>query len=638
MNVTFVDLVIEECAFDGTDGSQAVVDVEACHSQETYGLVALHRVVFRKNSLIAASGVRMPSSSCSELEIMEVEITENVCSGEACGVHLGKTNRLENCVAFGNRMAATSGQQSSLLYGVASSNTTIRGFTVRGNKLTVIRIQDSSLSVSKTVFSRNSLDSRIADGMKSPCFHLVKSSAQIEDSVIFETEGFRGAAIFAEKTNVSVLNSSFINNVGSKEGGCVYLIHSRANFKHTNAANSSAGELGGFIYSWNSTVKLEGTSALTNSARARGGFAYIEQSNATLKHTNATSNSAGNLGGFMFAKNSKLKMEDTSALKNNAEARGGFAHIEQSNVTLQQTNATSNSAGDIGGFMFAKSSRLKLEDINALKNSAEARGGFAHIEQSNVTLQHTNATSNSAGDLGGFMFVWNSRMKMEDTSALKNSAQTRGGFAYIEQSNVTLQYTNATSNGAGDDGGFMYAWKSKVTAEHTTAVNSKSKHGSFVRAWYSSLDIAQSQFFGSSAEISGGFAAVSENSSLLIVDSAIERAKSKNGGAIWLQESHLVAHNLSILHCEADESGGGVYGFASSTVLCSDCKLNSNSAKEGQGGVIFLDADFEQNLALQLVQSHIENNVARMGGMHSCCTYSFLTICIPRWTLLRLQQ
>ena len=44
--------------------------------------------------------------------------------------------------------------------------------------------------------------------------------------------------------------------------------------------------------------------------------------------------------------------------------------------------------------------------------------------------------------------------------------------------------------------------------------------------------------------------------------------------------------------------------------------IDNNSANRGNGGAVFFDAHSEQNLALQLVQSHVENNVAKMGGRH----------------------
>ncbi len=182
INVTFANLVIEKCTFDGADGVQAVIDVAECHSENAYGIVALHSVIFRENSLIAASGLRMSSSSCYEVEMIEVEISENVCSGEACGVHLARKNRLENCVAHGNRIAKTNEQQSSLLHGKISSNTSIKGFTANENDLTIIKLQEASLTMMNASFRQNHLSTRITEATRTHYIHLEDSVAEFKNT------------------------------------------------------------------------------------------------------------------------------------------------------------------------------------------------------------------------------------------------------------------------------------------------------------------------------------------------------------------------------------------------------------------------------------------------------------------------
>ena len=791
MNVTFVDLIIEECAFDGTDGSHAVIDVETCHSQETYSLIALHRVVFRKNELIAASGLRMPSGFCFELEMVGVEIAENVCSGEACGVHLGKQNRLEDCVAVGNKMAKNKEQQSSLLFGAASSNTTIRGFAVRRNNVTVIRSQEGYLAVSNASFERNFLGTRIVEATKNHCFHLVKSSVQMEECAFVANEGFGGVAIFAKESKISVSGSIFNKNVGFDNGTCVYVEDSEAKFMHTISNANSAQGNGGFMMVFNSTVKLDATKASNNSAQEHGGFMRADDSNVMLDRTNATANSAQEFGGFMLTVSSTVKLQETTAANNSAQKYGGFLcavnstvklngteaagnnatqrggfmltldsiveledtnatansaqehggfmrayssnvmldrtnavgnnakkdggfismknstlklngteaagnnatwggfiAVEESNATLKHTNVTANIATQRGGFMLTLDSAVELEDTNATANSAQEHGGFMRADDSNVMLDRTNAVGNSAQD-GGFISMWSSTVKLQETIAANNSAQEyggfisigkstvkldgtkaannnakRGGFMQVEKSNVSLESTNATSNSAQDSGGFVltqsstvkldetkaannsakrggfvravesnfilkytkaadnsatfggfiYTTNSTAKMEHASAVNCSSKTGGFVWAWNSTLSISQSQFALSVARSYGGFAAAFKGSSILINKSTVEQGRSENGGFIRLKKSHLVARNLSILHCEAGENGGGVMGSAASTFLCTDCTFRNNSAKHGNGGAVFFDAHSDQTLPLQLVRNHVEENTADLGG------------------------
>ena len=238
-----------------------------------------------------------------------------------------------------------------------------------------------------------------------------------------------------------------------------------------------------------------------------------------------------------------------------------------------------------------------------------------HLVRSSAQVRECSFRANE-GVRGTAIFARESTVSVLESGFDDNVGLEDGSCVYAENSEVVLEDTNAIGNQADGRGGVMYAANSTVIVKHTTAVNSSSKRGGFLFAWNSTLNILQSQFISSVANVYGGFAAASKGSLIFIVDSAVERAKSKNGGAIWLKESHLVARNLSILYGQADESGGGVYGFASSTIFCSDCKLYNNSAKGGNGGAIFFDTDLEYSLALQLVKCHIEKNVANLGGRH----------------------
>ena len=503
----------------------------------------------------------MSPSSCSDLEMVGVEIIDNQCSSDGCGAFLGKKSNLEDCTASDNRGVKFSTRPSSLVYAPASSTTTIQRFAASRNELTVVRVQDGVLSLSNASFSQNSPHKNNDEETKTSCIHSVNSSAEIDKCSFTANEGFNGSAVIAEKPNISVSGSFFWNNFGSLGGGCVY------------ASKSS--------------VTLENTKATNNSAKYDGGFMYAEKSNVTLENTKATSNSAVRYGGFMYARDSNVTLENIKAANNSAEYGGGFMFADNSTVTLENTNATNNSAKDDGGFMFA--------------------------QYSNVKLENTNATNNSAGYGGGFMFAQYSNVKLENTKATNNSAKSDGGFMFAQYSNVTLENTKATSNSAGYGGGFMFAQYSNVTLENTKATSNSAESGGSVYGRNLALRIFHSHFYWSKAKLSGGFAAL-EKSSIFMSDSEIVHGRAKNGGAIWLKRSNMATRNLSILHCRADNDGGGVMSLVNSTFLCVGCTFENNSAERGNGGAVFFDSHPERTLALQIVKSRIENNVAELGG------------------------
>ena len=165
------------------------------------------------------------------------------------------------------------------------------------------------------------------------------------------------------------------------------------------------------------------------------------------------------------------------------------------------------------------------------------------------------------------------------------------------------------------------------------ATNGSSKYGGLIFARNSTQRVAQAQWYSSMSTAAGGFAAATDGSLIFINDSTLVRGKSKDGGAIWLKNSRLAARNLSIAHCEADD-GGGVMGIDFSTFLCADCALHNNTAKERNGGGVFIDVDREQTLTLQFIRSTFTNNVAKLGGKRFFRVDKTILIITCRWTRL----
>ena len=629
--------MVEGCTFKDTKETQSVIEVSECRDRDAPGLVILRSVAFWNNRLVGASGLRMSASSCSDLEMTDVQISKNECSNDGCGVFLGKRSNLDNCTVSGNKVVESDEQMSSLLFAPASSTTMIQGFAAFENHLAVVRVRDGVLYLSNSSFNQNSLNKEKAEETKTSCIHSVTSSVKISKCSFTANEGYKGSAFRAEKSNTTVFGTVFQNNKGSNDGGCIYAKNSNVSLENTIAIDNMAEKNGGFMYVLDSTAKLKNTAA-TDSSAELGGFMFAVKSTVELEKTTATNSSAAH-GGFMHMDNSHATLENTAATNSSAEL-GGFIFAVKSTVELEKTTARNSSAtfsggsmlpwkiavhsyigghlivgftgkGSSGGFMFAVHSTVKLKKTTAINSSAEL-GGFIYAEVSTVKLEKTTAR-NSSAKYGGFMCAEDSTVTLEDTAARNSSALVDGGFICARFLDVKLESISAVNSSALVDGGFIYAVKSTVKLEDTAAMNSSAGSGGSVYVLSSKLRISQSCFSWSKSEVSGGFA-VAENSSLVINDSELAQGSSKKGGAIWMKKTNFTAHNLSVNHCQAHNDGGGVMGIASSTFLCSDCTFENNSAKKGDGGAIFFDSNRKQRLSLQLVGSRIESNTANLGG------------------------
>ena len=812
-SVTLANIVIENCAFDSESAPQSVIEVATCGSRRISGIVALHHVAFQKNRLLAATGLRIAEPSCSELKMVAVEISDNVCSSDACGVLFAAKNRLVNCSVSGNEVVDIEDQHPSLLSAPPSSETVVDGLAAEDNGLTVFHVRGGDLKLSHASFRRNSLGVDSARTANSSCLHLIESVADVDNCSFTGNGGNRGSTVYAKNSTVAISRCLFAENGAARAGGCIHGEESTVTVVRTNATNNGAdrggflsaldtviwltqvqavnnsarsnggcvwlrdsaarltrinitgsdADLGGCLYLLNTTVTSRGMQATGNSAKSNGGcigargstltmrqtegknntadfggFLFVRETTVALERTTLSDNRADEQGGSICSKNSTirmhrtytndnsaisgggihaedstLKLDQTNARRNSAQRAGGFINIIHSHLELTVTNATGNSVGRVGGFLYAEFTTVKMEWTNAYENTG-FWGGFIYAQDAKVDMVRTNAVGNSASfdgglvrawgseihmkwanvtgnwaerggivyawfsskieieqmnatgnwaDRGGLVFARNSTVKLEKTYAADNSAdwggciyameaaveliatntvgnvgerggcvcakdstveirQTNasdnsaewGGYIYARDSKVTLRKVHANGNSAAADGGFVYATTTTVAVRNLTATGSDADRGGCIYTESSKVDIVQSHFSRGNAHVSGGFVDAREGSNVSISHSTMVHGRSRNGGAVWLRNSHLEASHFFVAMCEAQNDGGAVAGSAYSTILCVECDLRGNLAKRGDGGAVFFDAGPDQKLAAQFLRSRMVDNSASLGG------------------------
>ena len=403
--------------------------------------------------------------------------------------------------------------------------------------------------------------------------------------------------------------------------GCGVLLGKRSNLENCTVSRNrlveSNEQMSSMLYApLASNTRIQGFAASRNDVaviRVRNGVLSLSKAsfnrNPLRRHTGKTKVSCIHLV------RSSAKIIRCNFTENNVYERS-VVLFKKSNVSMSSSIFRNNVVFWTGRCVLALKANMKLENTAAISNSAlnNIGGGFLHTRDSIVTLENTHATGNSAGSSGGFMDAYDSEVTLKHTHATGNSAGSSGGFLNAHDSEVTLENTSATNSSARFGGGFLMASKSNVKTENTTTTNSRAEsYGGSVYLQSSKLRIVHSRFSWSKSNISGGFVAL-EGSSIQINDSELFQGRSKNGGAIWMRESNMTAHTLSIIHCRADHHGGAVMSFAYSAFRCAGCKFKNNSADNGNGGAVFFDSRPNQTLALQLVQSRFENNEAELGG------------------------
>ena len=630
-NVVFANIAVEECAFKSERGAQAIVEVSACGSERKPGLVALHHVAFRNNELSGASALRVTSPSCSELKMRDVEISDNVCSREACGVLLRTKNRIEGIRLLRNRLADSVDGFPSLLFASTSSNTAIEGLEAADNSLTVIQIRDGALSLSNASFDHNQLNTEKEAG-NGTCIHLVQSSAAIAESKFAKNKGTWGSCLYAEESKFTVSGSEFVGNAADQGGGFSCVSDSTAKFEQVKARNNIAKLDGGCVFAVNTELEFTTTTVMGNRAERYGGCIRLVNSNATLSETSARNNSAGEDGGFMNMDASMASLNRTKAtgneaanggaislwisnatssriiaVNNRAEKHGGCIRLVKSNVTLSETNASHNSAGEDGGFLsmdasMASLNRTKatgneaanggaislwissvtLNRTTAVKNNATNAGGFIRAYHSSTAFVDTTATDNSAGLYGGCIRLVNSSATLSETSARNNSAGEDGGFMNMDNSTASLDRTTATDNSAGDDGGFLNMYTATASLNRTTATGNEAANGGAISLWISSVTLNRTTAVKNNATNAGGFIRAYHSSTVFVDTTATDNSAGLYGGCIRLVNSSATLSETSARNNSAGEDGGFM-NMDNSTASLDRTTATDNSAGDDGG-------------------------------------------------------
>ena len=510
----------------------------------------------------------------------DVEISDNICSHEACGVLLGTKNRIEGIRLLRNGLADPVDGFPSLLFASTSSNTAIEGLEAADNSLTVIQIRDGALSLSNASFDHNQLNTE-KEASNGTCIHLVQSSAKITKSKFAKNKGTWGSCLYAKESNFTVSTSEFARNAADQSGGFSCVSDSTARFEQVEARNNIAKLNGGCVYAVNTELEFTATTVMGNRAERHGGCIYVKNSNMMLSETYASDNSAGQIGGFINMERSTAKLDKTTATENEA-ARGGAISLWASNATLSRTIAVNNSARTDGGFIsLYEYSSANLVDTNATGNSAGIFGGCIYVNNSNMMLSETYASDNSAGQIGGFINMERSTAKLDKTTASGNKA-VFGGAISVWNTKATLKRTIAVDNNVDEEGGFMFVRYSSVDFVDTNATgNSAGIHGGCISAKGSSGTITLSgtnAVNNSAAGASGygGFLNLVAMAAVLDTTTASGN-KAVFGGAISVWNAKATLKRTIAVDNNADEEGGFmVVGYSSVDFV--DTNATGNSA------------------------------------------------------------
>ena len=627
-SVLFANLRFENCSLRGSSGSRGIVEVEQCQSDRTQGVIQLQHVSFERNTVIDAAALAIESPSCSGLELMDFEFSDNECGGH-CGVTLSRRNRLENIRVRQNRLSDSANASTVVFRGPDGSETSIERMDATGNACPILHVESGSLDLSNASFVQNTVNVSEADAA-TPCIRLSNASASVRDTRFEENACTTGSTILATGSNVTLANDTFRRNE-AREGGALSLrASSSAVIQSCRFVANSANSSGGVLAASESDVAIADSTFSKNAADV-GGVLYLDLAlSANLSDCEFDQNNAATSGGTVHAKESRLDIRRCRIDKGSAEQGAGLyvteshivgdglnladnsgsaVHAVESELCISDTLFRNNTAERGGAVRLSSSSVGGFVDVNFTKNSASSEGGSVHVSESNATIRRCVLIDGRAEVSGGCLEIKEGSHVDIRHSVFRNGTARSGACVNCDMATVTVH--NATLQGchAGYVGGGIHVTPfAAAVITRTRFVENRAVYGGGVYEFGSMMSGDELVFESNTAIREGGGLSATASTNLTVTNSLFKNNSARDGGAIaegFRSNDALV--NVTFIDNQGRHNGGSLH-TERSTLNLSRCTFKNSQCEAG--GFIYAWA----NSLLFISDSSLENGTARLGG------------------------
>lgn len=245
-------------------------------------------------------------------------------------------------------------------------------------------------------------------------------------------------SVFNNRGNLTIINSSFINNTAKSEGGAIY------NSKNLNVINctfiNNTALKGGVI---NSHKNLTVTNSIfENSSATNGGVFYIYGTTSSNITNNTINNSNARFAGVVFC-------------------------YGMGNILIQSNNINNTYASMYGGVVLNHGLESVIVEENIIENS-HSQWGSVCVTLDNITIRKNTFNNNSA-DFGGVLFNW-ADMTIEDNIFSNNKAEI-GSCIYNSADSTANITRNEFINNSAEDGGVIYNSGKSIINDNTFTNN-----------------------------------------------------------------------------------------------------------------------------------------------------------------------
>ena len=340
------------------------------------------------------------------------------------------------------------------------------------------------------------------------------SNLLIDNSIFESNRATQGAAIHVSSDCfISVLNCSFSSNRGTY-GGAMSIEHSKANIAWSTFSNNSAwgdymwSQYGGALYCVRyATVSIDGGIVTKNRATIGGGLYADDHCNISVGEGSLISNNyANNGGGIYSSRHCTVSIAGTSAIFNNHAIYGGGLYCYWNFVSVNQSFFTSNNA-TYGGGVYGYRCAISLSDSSFSSNSTLLDGGGVYVQSDLITVQDTSFTNNGAVYGRGAIHSYGHLVRLVHSTLHNNTAAQYGGLRATMLEIRQGKFVNNTATGVDerDGGGVLCVRNGNVSIETSYfAYNTANEDGGVMEIDHSIVSLIASTFTNNIVHRSGG--------------------------------------------------------------------------------------------------------------------------------------
>lgn len=383
-----------------------------------------------------------------------------------------------------------------------------------------------------------------------------------ERSVIKDSSAVLGAAIASEQSKVSLIDSDFLANSASGNGGAIHHTGSELSISGS-VFDGNSGGYGGGVFAIRSDVRVIDSAFQKNRAEAGGGI-YVQDADAHISGVSLENQRTDLNGGAIYSYRGSLTVSDSRILENwvlDENGLGGAIAGFRASIRITESLISGNWGAGHGGAIHSGRGTLVINDSDLTSNSA-IYGGAVSGKYAAIDVTDSTIDDNFGRVAGGGVYVDGGRIEITSSHIRKNRSDY-GGAVYTESAALVMHLGNLRANRAEAEGGAIKA------VEGVSTITSSFIFGNSVRN------------YGGGFYLDGG--------ALTLSRSAIkENAAQLYGGAMYsVNGAALDISNSTIMENKADLTGGGIYADEGKSTL-THVTLAYNSANR-DGGLLATD-------------------------------------------------